>query len=153
MSKPKHKTDCPQCGRSSTLAIIAASDGREWINCACHDCSMAMDEQDNWTLYVGGVVPRKTRPTARTGTSPTAHTGTSPETPTARTGTSPTARTWQLYKRNLATDEVTLAHDKWTDMTETEARATEASYAGTYQPKYHFFAALKFTKPNQTVRP
>ena len=98
---------------------------------------MAMDEQDNWTLYVGGVVPRKTRPNARTGTSPEA----------------PAARTWQLYKRNLATDEVTLAHDNWTDMTEAEARATEASYSGTYQPKYHFFAALKFTKPNQTKRP
>jgi len=145
MSKPKHKNDCPQCGRSSTLAIIAASDGREWINCACRDCSMAMDDQDNWTLYVGGVVPRKTRPGARTGTKLGARTGTSPETPTART--------WQLYKRNLATDEVTLAHDNWIDMTETEARATEASYAGTYQPKYHFFAALKFTKPNQTERP
>ena len=53
-------------------------------------------------------------------------------------------RNWQLYKRNLSTDKVTLAHDNWTDMTEAEARATEASYAGTHQPKYHFFAALKF---------
>lgn len=45
---------CPCCGKTKPLAIIAASDGREWVNAACIPCGMAMDETDKWTFYAGG---------------------------------------------------------------------------------------------------
>ena len=46
---------CPLCNTPAPLAIIKASDGREWINCACAPCGMAMDSKDQWTCYLGGV--------------------------------------------------------------------------------------------------
>jgi len=46
---------CPCCGEIKPLAIIRASDGREWINSACPPCGMAMNEKDQWTVYAGGV--------------------------------------------------------------------------------------------------
>ena len=52
--KPTPINTCPCCGEVRRLAIIAASDGREWVNAACIPCGMAMDETDKWTFYAGG---------------------------------------------------------------------------------------------------
>lgn len=56
----KQSPDCPLCKQPSKLAFIRSSDGREWVNATCQACNMAMDENDKWTLYIGGVTPRKT---------------------------------------------------------------------------------------------
>jgi hypothetical protein len=50
---------CPACGELAPLALITASSGATWINCACAPCGMAMSENNHWTSYLGGVTKNK----------------------------------------------------------------------------------------------
>jgi len=64
MNTPKTPTcedapTCPACGELAPLALITASSGATWINCACAPCGMAMSENNHWTSYLGGVTKNK----------------------------------------------------------------------------------------------
>jgi len=55
MKTDTKETACPCCGRIGNLSLIRSNDGREWVNLVCRPCNMAMDTEDKWTLYAGGV--------------------------------------------------------------------------------------------------
>ena len=51
--KLKPIQNCPYCGNKTTLAILKASDGREWVDMACKPCGAATSPDGQWTLFVG----------------------------------------------------------------------------------------------------
>ena len=51
--KLKPITNCPYCGNKTTLSILKASDGREWVDMACTPCGAATSPDGKWTLFVG----------------------------------------------------------------------------------------------------
>ena len=55
IAPPQKEIACPLCRNQLTLAYIQASDGRAWVNAACPPCGYAMDENNRWTFYAGGI--------------------------------------------------------------------------------------------------